>query len=84
MVVQVQDSIQFSTNVKQMLYDNICRRNYDLYMNKTQFASISGNFLAWEFELKDQHGGTLALVDRNFQVGQETAGCFSCIYNRAR
>lgn len=26
----------------------------------------SGNFLAWEFELKDVAGSTLALVDRNF------------------
>ncbi len=83
------------------------RRNYDLYINKSQFAAISGErvggrrvwhvpdasvlgriwliacglhpfppildptgtFLAWEFELKDAAGGTLALVDRNFQVG---------------
>lgn len=58
------------------------RRNYDLYINKTQFARIEGNFLAWEFELKDEKGGestgnvcmypdcalgTLALIDRNFQ-----------------
>ncbi|KXZ45777.1 hypothetical protein GPECTOR_50g570 [Gonium pectorale] len=43
------------------------RRNYDLYMDKSQFAAISGTFLAWEFELKDSAGGTLALVDRNFQ-----------------
>lgn len=44
------------------------RRNYDLYIGKRQFAAISGNFLAWEFELKDEKGGTLALIDRNFQV----------------
>ena len=31
-----------------------------------QFAEISGGFLAWEFELKDEAGGTLALIDRNF------------------
>jgi hypothetical protein len=37
-------------------------------MDKQQFASIAGNFLAWEFELKDAEGGTLALIDRNFQV----------------
>lgn len=43
------------------------KRNYDLYMDKTQFASISGTFLAWEFELKDSEGQTLALIDRNFQ-----------------
>jgi hypothetical protein len=45
-----------------------CRRNYDLYIGKKQFAAISGTFLAWEFELKDETGGTLALIDRNFQV----------------
>eukprot|EP00967_Tisochrysis_lutea_P084440 scaffold118019_cov19-Tisochrysis_lutea.AAC.1 len=44
-----------------------CRRNYDIYINKQQFASISGTFLAWEFELKNAEGGTLALIDRNFQ-----------------
>eukprot|EP00198_Chlamydomonas_reinhardtii_P007189 XP_001696525.1 phospholipid scramblase [Chlamydomonas reinhardtii] len=46
---------------------NLLKRNYDLYMGKSQFAAISGTFLAWEFELKDSQGGTLALVDRNFQ-----------------
>ncbi|KAG2438624.1 hypothetical protein HXX76_005172 [Chlamydomonas incerta] len=46
---------------------NLLKRNYDLYMGKSQFAAISGTFLAWEFELKDVQGGTLALVDRNFQ-----------------
>lgn len=39
-----------------------------MYLGKQQFASISGTFLAWEFELKDDQGGTLALIDRNFQV----------------
>lgn len=32
---------------------NLLKRNYDLYMGKSQFAAISGTFLAWEFELKD-------------------------------
>ncbi|GLC40982.1 hypothetical protein PLESTB_000960200 [Pleodorina starrii] len=45
---------------------HLLKRNYDLYLQKSQFAAISGNFLAWEFELKDSSGGTLALVDRNF------------------
>jgi hypothetical protein len=30
-------------------------------------ASISGNFLAWEFEMQDEAGNTMALIDRNFQ-----------------
>ncbi|EFJ53297.1 hypothetical protein VOLCADRAFT_115863 [Volvox carteri f. nagariensis] len=46
---------------------HLLKRNYDLYLDKSQFAAISGNFLAWEFELKDGQGGALALVDRNFQ-----------------
>jgi len=45
---------------------HLWKRNYDLYQGKRQFASITGSFLAWEFELKDEHGGTLALIDRNF------------------
>ena len=36
---------------------HLWRRNYDLYLNKAQFARIEGNFLAWEFELKDEKGG---------------------------
>ena len=41
-------------------------RNYDLYLGRKQFAQISAGFLSWEFELKSEAGGTLALVDRNF------------------
>lgn len=40
------------------------RRRYDLFMGKRQFAAIDGPFLAWEFELKDGGGNTLALIDR--------------------
>ena len=47
---------------------SMLQRNYDLYLEKKQFAAITGNFLAWEFELKDGNGGTLGLIDRNFQV----------------
>jgi len=46
---------------------SMLQRNYDLYLEKKQFAAITGNFLAWEFELKDDKGGTLGLIDRNFQ-----------------
>ena len=46
---------------------SMIQRNYDLYLEKKQFAAIKGNFLAWEFELKDDKGGTLGLIDRNFQ-----------------
>jgi len=40
------------------------RRRYDLFIGKKQFATIDGPFLAWEFELKDAQGQTLALIDR--------------------
>jgi hypothetical protein len=40
------------------------RRLYDLFLGKRQFATIQGGFLAWDFELKDAAGGTLALIDR--------------------
>ncbi|KDD71856.1 scramblase, partial [Helicosporidium sp. ATCC 50920] len=46
---------------------HLWRRNYDLYIGHRQFAAIEGGFLAWEFALKDDRGGMLALIDRNFQ-----------------
>ena len=42
------------------------KRKYDMYLGKDQFAAISGNFLAWEFELLDSEGRTLAMIDRNW------------------
>lgn len=45
---------------------HLWKRRYELFLGQRQFAAIDGGFLAWEFELKDQHGGTLALIDRNF------------------
>lgn len=36
---------------------HLYKRNYDLFLGKTQFAEIAGTFLAWEFELKDAQGG---------------------------
>ncbi|UPQ97825.1 phospholipid scramblase [Chloropicon primus] len=45
---------------------HLFKRNYDLYLGKGQFGEIKGNFLAWEFEITDEAGGTLALIDRNF------------------
>jgi uncharacterized protein YxjI len=43
------------------------RRNFDLYVASRQYARISGPLLAWEFQLTDDSGRTLALIDRNFQ-----------------
>jgi len=43
-------------------------RKYALFRDKQQFAAIQGMMLAWEFELRDNAGGLLALVDRNFSV----------------
>jgi hypothetical protein len=33
---------------------------------RRQFAAVQGGLLAWDFELKDESGATLALIDRNF------------------
>ncbi|KAK9808529.1 hypothetical protein WJX73_005262 [Symbiochloris irregularis] len=46
---------------------HLWKRNYDLYVDKRQFATINGSFLAWEFVLQNQDGGVMALIDRNFQ-----------------
>lgn len=43
------------------------RRNFDLYVGQRQYARISGPLLAWEFQLTDDGGRPLALIDRNFQ-----------------
>lgn len=45
---------------------HLWRRRYNLFLGKRQFAAVDAPLLAWEFELKDEVGGTLALVDRNF------------------
>jgi hypothetical protein len=39
------------------------------------FAAIDGGLLAWEFELKDAAGNTLALIDRCVCV----VVCFWCV-----
>lgn len=36
---------------------HLWKRKYDLYFGRRQFADIQGNFLAWEFVLRDEHGG---------------------------
>lgn len=38
---------------------HLWKRKYDLYLERNQFASIEGNFLAWEFVLRDQDGGEI-------------------------
>jgi len=45
---------------------HLWRRKYELFVGKKQFAEIDGDFLAWEFLVRDQHGQPLALIDRNF------------------
>jgi uncharacterized protein YxjI len=45
---------------------HLWRRRYDLFLNQKQFAAVDAPLLAWEFEMKDRHGDTLALIDRNF------------------
>ncbi|EPB81989.1 hypothetical protein HMPREF1544_11268 [Mucor circinelloides 1006PhL] len=45
---------------------NLVRRKYDLFVGTNQFASIDTPFLGWDFNLQDEHGGTLGNVSRNF------------------
>ena len=45
---------------------HLWKRRYELFLGQRQFAAVDGGFLAWEFELKDERGETLALIDRNF------------------
>ncbi|KAI8639275.1 Scramblase-domain-containing protein [Parasitella parasitica] len=45
---------------------NLMRRKYDLFVGTKQFASIDTPFLGWDFNLQDEHGGTLGNVSRNF------------------
>ena len=49
-----------ATQVKQRWHP--IKRNYDLYRGYQQFASIEGNFLAWEFVLRDEAGGERASI----------------------
>ncbi|KAI7902800.1 Scramblase-domain-containing protein [Cokeromyces recurvatus] len=45
---------------------HLLRRQYDLFVGKKQFATIDTPFLGWDFALRDEHGGTLGNVSRNF------------------
>ena len=45
---------------------HLWRRRYELFLGTRQFAAVDGGFLAWEFRLEDESGGSLALIDRNF------------------
>ncbi|KAI8381257.1 Scramblase-domain-containing protein [Radiomyces spectabilis] len=45
---------------------HLLRRKYDLFIGKTQFASIDTPFLGWDFYLQDEQGGLLGNVSRNF------------------
>lgn len=45
---------------------HLWRRRYELFIGTRQFAAVDGGFLAWEFRLQDELGGSLALIDRNF------------------
>eukprot|EP00891_Asterochloris_glomerata_P005344 jgi/Astpho2/5344/Aster-x0674 len=46
---------------------HLWRRRYDLVLNGKQFSAVNSGLLAWEFLLRDEAGGLLALIDRNFQ-----------------
>ncbi len=54
---------------------HLWKRKYDLYLERNQFASIEGNFLAWEFVLRNQDGGEIGCVD-NPLVSCDAWVCF--------
>ena len=37
---------------------HLWRRPYDLFVGRRQYAAVDAGLLAWEFELKDERGGT--------------------------
>lgn len=45
---------------------HLLRRQYALYVNKTQFAEINAPFLSWDFVLQDADGHPLGQVNRNW------------------
>ncbi|KAH8556854.1 Scramblase-domain-containing protein [Umbelopsis sp. PMI_123] len=45
---------------------HMLRRKYDLFVGKTQFATIDTPFLGWDFDLRDEQGQLIGNVNRNF------------------
>jgi len=45
---------------------HLYRRRYDLYVDKKQFASIDGGFLAWDFNMNDENGQRIASINKDF------------------
>jgi hypothetical protein len=45
---------------------HLYKRQYDLFLHDTQFGAVRSGLLAWEFEVKDEEGASIARVDRNF------------------
>lgn len=60
----------YSSVLTPLIPPNLARKD------RRQFSAIEGALLAWDFELKDEQGKTLALIDRNFQGNLHWGGCF--------
>lgn len=45
---------------------HLYRRRYDLFVDKTQFASVDSGFLAVDFDMRDQNGRKMASVNKDF------------------
>jgi len=45
---------------------HLLRRKYDLFVGKSQFATIDTPFLGWDFDLRDEQGQLIGNVNRNF------------------
>ncbi|KAJ3281862.1 hypothetical protein HK104_011226, partial [Borealophlyctis nickersoniae] len=50
--------------VKQVWH--LWRRKYDLFLKRRQFGMIDGGFWAWDFNIIDEEGGLIGVINRNF------------------
>eukprot|EP01083_Nonionella_stella_P099325 279282_1 len=46
---------------------HVWRRRYDLFLHQKQFARVDTGFMGWEFEVKNDDGQKMAVIDRNFE-----------------
>ncbi|KAJ3394046.1 hypothetical protein HDU92_007269 [Lobulomyces angularis] len=42
------------------------RRKYDLFIKKKQFAEVDGDFLTWDFSVKNEDNKQISLINRDF------------------
>ena len=50
---------------------HLLKRNYDLFLGNEQFGRVDGQFLAWEFAVRDGEKRMLATIDRNWYTAED-------------